>query len=445
MAGDRALARVGDLNGGRTEAAAGNARGAAGGGAFADHPIGVIQDWIESMGTEWMVRLRAAALTVLLLAGCSAPRVPFTAEEQAAAQVPGMHDIRFWADTPPDALRPRAQELARSEVLRTSPNFDLLALSGGGADGAFGAGFLTGWSEAGDRPEFTVVTGVSVGALIAPFAFLGPSRDRDLRAVFAEGAAGELAQFRGPAGLLGSGLVRPEPLRDLIARYADERMLADVAAEHARGRRLLVLTTNLDAQRAVIWDLGAIATSGHPRALGLFRSALAASASVPGVFPPVMIEVEAFGRRFSEMHVDGGVTGNLLVVPEALLRSHQRLFPHPRPGRLFVLMNNTIEPDFGVVENGTLQVAARAFSTAVSTNTGTVLRGAYGFARRHGLEFNLARIVLEHPGAIALRFDQGHMRRLFEHGYESGRRRDRWERELPLLRAQEPGVHRRAS
>lgn len=389
------------------------------------------------MSLEWVAPLRATLLAVLVLAGCSPPRVPFTAEEQVAAHIAGMPGVRLWADAGADALDPRAQEIGRSEALRASRSFDVLALSGGGADGAFGAGLLVGWSEAGDRPKFTVVTGVSVGALIAPFAFLGPDRDPDLRAVFAEGAAEGLAQLRGPEGLFGSGLFRPEPLSELIARFADERMLADVAVEHARGRRLLILTTNLDAQRAVIWDLGAIASSGHPRALGLFRSVLAASASVPGVFPPILVEVEAFGSAFSEMHVDGGVTGNVLLVPEALLRSHRRFFPRSTPGRLFVVMNNSIEPDFGVVDNQTLQVAARAVSTAVKTNTANVLRAAYGFARQLRFEFNLAHITSEYLGGNALQFDHDHMRRLFEYGREKGRGDERWEQDLPFSSASE--------
>lgn len=386
----------------------------------------------------WGRSFRIAALA-LLLAACSTPRVPFTAEEQASARVVGIPDARFWADAGPEAVRARAQKVASSEALRTSRSFDVLALSGGASGGAFGAGLLVGWSDTGTRPEFTVVSGVSVGALIAPFAFLGPDYDPVLRAVFAEGAAEALIQLDALRGLFGSGLFRPEPLRNLIARFVDDRVLASVAAEHARGRRLVVLTTNLDAQRAVIWNMGAIASSGHPRALELFRSILAASASVPGVLPPVLVDVEAFGRQFAEMHVDGGVTANVLVVPESFLLSQRRLFPSSFPGRMFIVMNNAIEPDFEMVENRTLPVIVRSYSTTIKANTAKVLKAAEAFARRHRFDFKLAYIPADYPAPAAMQFDTEYMKRLFDYAYRSQTKGAGWKRRLPFRDAPPDG------
>ncbi len=273
--------------------------------------------------------LTAAVCTLAAaVAGCSATpsRTPYSQADQAIANVPGIPGARLWADDPAVSTAPRSV-VSRIRVAQPT----VLALSGGGADGAFGAGLLTGWSARGNRPQFTIVTGASAGALMAPFAFLGPTYDPTLRNVFASGEMANLLQHDGLAGLLGSGLFKAAPLRDLIARHFDDAMLAAVAQEYRAGRRLFVVTTNLDAQRTAIWDMGRIAASGEPASLELFRNVLAASASVPGVFSPVLIDVEADGRRFAEMHVDGGVTTNVLVVPEAVLITGTPVVPCGRP------------------------------------------------------------------------------------------------------------------
>ena len=234
----------------------------------------------------------SVAACALAVASCTAvTRIPYTQQEQAAAVIPGIPDARIWADDPAIAT---VRGPAKQPVV--------LALSGGGADGAFGAGLLAGWSARGTRPQFTLVTGASAGALIAPFAFLGPAYDETLRSVFATGEMANLLQPEGLAGLFGTGLFKTEPLRDLITRHVDGPMLEAIAREHRAGRRLYVVTTNLDAQRTAIWDMGKIAASGDPGALNLFRNVLTASASIPGVFSPTLIEVEADGRRSAEMH-----------------------------------------------------------------------------------------------------------------------------------------------
>ena len=206
-------------------------------------------------------------------------RIPYTPQEQSAAVIPGIPDARVWADDP--AIAHRSEPVVSGVALKQPT---ALALSGGGADGAFGAGLLAGWSARGTRPQFTVVTGASAGALIAPFAFLGPAYDEMLRSVFASGEMANLLQSDGLAGLFGTGLFKTAPLRDLIARHVDAALLEAIAREYRTGRRLYVVTTNLDAQRTAIWDMGKIAASGEPGALELFRNVLTASASVPGVF-----------------------------------------------------------------------------------------------------------------------------------------------------------------
>ena len=262
------------------------------------------------------VFLFAAGTCALFLANCTTiARVPYTQHEQSIAAIPGIPNARLWADDP-IAIGTARRAVAPTIALKQPT---VLALSGGGANGAFGAGVLSGWSASGTRPQFTFVTGASAGALIAPFAFLGPAHDETLKSVFASGEMANLLQSDTFAGLFGTGFFKTAPLTALIARHVNAPLLEEIAREYRTGRRLYVVTTDLDAQRTAIWDMGKIATSGDPGALELFRNVLSASASIPGVFSPVLIEVEAEGRRFAEMHVDGGVTTNILIVPDARL------------------------------------------------------------------------------------------------------------------------------
>ena len=227
-------------------------------------------------------------------------RPAFTAEEADAAVIPGIPDARAWGDS----------ETAFARLLPQASG-PWLAISGGGSDGAYGAGVLTGWTEAGTRPEFAVVTGSSIGSLIAPFAFLGPRYDEEIRKNFTTIAAADIFEDR----VTRDSLFDHWPLKRIIEQRVTAKLLSEIAAEHARGRRLLVATTNLDAGRRVLWNMGAIAARGDDKALKLFRDILLASCSIPGFFSPVGIEVEANGKRFEEMHNDGTLTAPFFAIP----------------------------------------------------------------------------------------------------------------------------------
>jgi hypothetical protein len=382
------------------------------------------------MTPRLVIKSGLLVLALTLLAGCaSIPRVPFTKEQQAAATIPGIPNARVWSDDRADVLRARSEAI--TSAARRGGQFNVLAISGGGSNGAFGAGLLAGWAERGTRPEFTVVTGASAGALIAPFAFLGPDYDPMLRSLFSEGIGEELLQIDGFSALFGAGVFKTEPLKRLIARYIDEAMLERIAAEYHKGRKLLVVTTNIDAQRTAVWDMGAIAASGAPGALSLFRDVLTASASVPGVYSPVLIDVEGEGRRFAEMHVDGGVRSNLLVVPESMLLTSappQTTGLHPR---VYIVLNDKVEQDFEVVEGKALTIVARSFTTAVKANTQNTLIATYEFARRNKWDFNLASINADYPTTTSLGFDRVYMQQLYQYGYEQGRGGPPWRKNLP--------------
>ena len=228
----------------------------------------------------------------------------------------------------------------RARTLRDEEPISILALSGGGADGAFGAGALVGMTNAGARPQFSVVTGVSAGALLAPYAFLGSEWDKQLTDAYTSGRSEHLLQPRGRGVLFDSSVYRGKPLEELVDHYLSDELIQAVAREAAAGRLLLVATTNVDTGEAVIWDLGSIALNGGPGAKTLFRDVLVASASVPGMFPPVIIRVQDAGGDYSEAHVDGAATVPFLIPPTLL--QVLRDGPNRSPTTVYVLVDGRL-------------------------------------------------------------------------------------------------------
>ena len=374
-----------------------------------------------------------AAAAGLSLPACSTlPRTAYTAAEAAVAEVPGIPGARYFEDSPPEvwvraAAISAAQERAAARRGGFRPRSDLLALSGGGDDGAYGAGLLCGWSERGDRPVFRAVTGVSTGALIAPLAFLGSGYDDALKAAYTTVDTEDLVDVTGLAGLLfGESLLAGAPLRDLVARYADDDLIAAVAREHATGRRLFAGTTDLDSQRTAIWDLGAIAASGHPDRTNLFRSVLVASASIPIAYPPVLLEVEGEGRRFAEMHVDGGVTAQVLTLTAPLRAIERTGVDTGRRPAMHILMNQRIGTEFSLVKRSVLTIGARSIETLIKTHGRSAVREARDAALRRGWIFRLTSIGDDFTVPEPRPFDRAYMNALFAYGFARAREGKAW-------------------
>jgi predicted acylesterase/phospholipase RssA len=374
---------------------------------------------------QLLVRPLVLLAVTFVLAGCSSlPRTPYTASDAASSRVLDLTKLRMYADEPASTF------LKSNGSYRAGP-LSYLALSGGGADGAYGAGVLNGWTAAGTRPEFSVVSGVSTGALIAPFAFLGPAYDATLRDVYTSGIAESLFHMPNIVyALFGSGLFGNTHLRELVARYIGQDMLVAIAAEHAKGRQLLIVTTNLDTQRTVIWDMGRIAAIGSPQGLSLFRDVMAASASIPVVFPPMLIDVEANGHRFQEMHVDGGVTAPVLTLPEAFLLRNGAVARGLRMN-IYVLVNDKVERDFKLVPNSTIDIAARTSASITKTQMRSVLFETYDFARRNNFGFNLTYIAKDLPSPGSSGFETSYMRSLYRYGYDKAKTGDFWAKAPP--------------
>ena len=353
-------------------------------------------------------------------------RTPVPAELAQEAQPLNMRGIRAWGDEVPGdvtlemrARLPHLQRLAVSnERVQGRSVVNVLALSGGGSDGAFGAGLLTGWTERGTRPQFQVVTGVSAGAIIAPFAFLGSRYDPQLKEIWTDYGTNELIVAQILPGLLGGpALADSSPLKALIEKYVTRSFLAAIAAEYRKGRLLLIGTTNLDAQRPMVWNMGEIATSGHPRALQLFRDVILASAAIPGALPPVNITVDANGRAYQEMHVDGGTTHKVFVAPfQVPFKAFDRFYAQAPYRRLYIIKNGKFEPEYKPVKEQTLPIAARAIETLIkSQHKGDIYR-IYRMAKDAGADFNLTFVSDSFTLKAREAFDRQYQAALFAEG-----------------------------
>lgn len=357
---------------------------------------------------------------------------PLPSELSGIAEVPGIVDARRWGDERPVGLDawltlPEQQLRARYGGIMNRRH-SYLVISGGGNEGAFGAGLLSGWSERGTRPEFQIVTGTSTGALIAPFAFVGSHYDPVLREMYTRYATKDLTAPRSLLQIVsGDAAVDTTPLRRLIARYFNDDVIQAIAAEGRKGRSLLVGTTNLDAARPVIWDITRIAASQTPGARELIHDVILASASIPGAFPPLLIEVEAVGARYDEMHVDGGATGQLFFGPRGIEwdRVLKRLGVEGKPD-LFLIRNAGLKERWTSVEPRLIPIVSRTIDSLIRDQGIGDLAKIYILAREYGFGFHFAFIPEDFTVETKEAFDLEYMGALFDLGYELARSGEPW-------------------
>ncbi len=386
------------------------------------------------------IKFLFAILLGLAVTACAGPTVeslrdPVPEPLVARSTVPGYSRIRYWGDNG-EGLSPTlvAEVVAQQRAAGMSGDRNYLAVSGGGSNGAFGAGLLTGWTDSGKRPEFTIVTGISTGSLIAPFAFLGPPYDKSLTEAYTEISGEDIYEKKGLFGILGSESVADNtPLRRLVARYVTDQMLDDITREHKRGRRLLVGTTNLDAERPVVWDIGAIATSGVPGRKQLIQDILVASASIPGVFPPVNIRVVADGKTYDEMHVDGGTSNQAFMFPSNFsLKENDKQLKRGKVNRtLYVLRNGKITPEYSTVKPKLAAIVGKSISSLIKTQGIGDLYRMYANAQRDGIAFRAVWIPDSFTEKEPKPFDPAYMKSLYKVGYEMGRNGVKWAEQPP--------------
>ncbi len=388
------------------------------------------------------LRLIIAVCMGLMLAACAGPTVealrdPVPEPLVTRSAVPGYAGIRYWGDNGEGLPVNVVEEIvAQQKAAGYNPaNRSYLAVSGGGSNGAFGAGILFGWTASGKRPEFTIVTGISTGSLIAPFAFLGPPYDEQLKAAYTQISGEDIYQKKGVLRILGSDSAADNsPLRQLVAKYVTDQMVADIAREHARGRRLLVGTTNLDAERPVVWNIGAIASSSVAGRKELIQEILVASASIPGVFPPVNIKVVADGKTYDEIHVDGGTANQAFMFPStfSFRQSDKKLHKGEKINRtLYVLRNGKVTPEYSTVKPKLASIVGKSISTLIKTQGIGDLYRMYANAQRDGIAFRAVWIPPSFTMKEPKPFDPAYMKALFDLGYDMGLKGIPWETQPP--------------
>ena len=404
------------------------------------HSIGSISSWKLTVGRSIVdvnrLTLLALMTLTLLLAGCGTVQIrnPVPLSFQQEPTVLGRSDLRFWGDDIPPQIEEKLRTMTTAQIQSDFPAVfgrphNYLAISGGGSDGAFGAGLLVGWTEAGNRPQFQMVTGVSTGALIAPFAFLGTAYDPVLKKVYTTISTKDIMRERPLLKILGSDAAADStPLLETIQRYVGDDIIATIASQHRTGRRLYIGTSDLDHMRPRIWDIGAIASSGHPGAKNLIHRIMLASASIPGVFPPVRVTVEAQGLYYDEMHVDGGVCSQVFVYPAAMdWGSLLERLEVPGPATIYVIRNSSLKPERKEVEPKLAAIAGRSISSLIRTQGIGDLYLIYMLSRRDGGNFRLAYIPDDFDEISKEPFDTAYMNKLFERGYTMAQGGYSWE------------------
>lgn len=377
-------------------------------------------------------------LASLLLGACaSVVRNPVPEADHLTVNPLGNEDIRQWGDgrnnksTFPTIDRPADVPEQYGGIMHREHKY--LVISGGGARGAYGAGVLVAWSKLGTRPEFTMVTGVSTGALTAPFAFLGSEYDDQLEEIYTTLDTREIIKTRNIFAMLGGdSIFDSSPLSRLIDRLVDDKMIEAIAREHRKGRELSIGTTHLDAGRPMVWNVTRIAASGHPDAAKLIRQVLLASASIPGAFPPVYIEVETpDGRKYDEMHVDGGASSQMYFYPTGVDWNEimETLGVRGTPS-IYLIRNAFVQPEYKEISPKLMPIAGRTVDSLIRTQgIGDFFRIA-ALAERDGLNLEITWIPDEANEAIEVepseKFDPNYMKALFEFGYERTMNGDTW-------------------
>ncbi|NCF80176.1 MAG: patatin [Proteobacteria bacterium] len=402
--------------------------------------------WLDTgmRSRGWLTWWRCGALLLVALLlgfaqGCAGPpeRKPLPEDLYARSQVPGIPNARFWGDEAPpyaeDLMTLPPKELrARYPALVDQPII-LLAISGGGSDGAFGAGMIDGWTASGTRPVFSFVTGISTGSLMAPFAYLGPEYDYLVKKVYTTYTTKDLVKKRGLIGMIEIDAVADSaPLRAVIAEHVDEEIMQAIAEEYRKGRFLLIGTTNLDAERPVVWNIGEIAASGAPGALDLIHDVMLASASVPVGFPPQMFEVEVDGMRYDEMHVDGGVSREFFLFSFGVDdKALSKRLGAEGQAAVYIIRNAKLKPKWHAVERNILQIAGRTSSSFIRTQgIGDLYREFVG-AKAYGFDYNLAFIPASFDAESKELFDPEYMNALYQLGYDLASKGYPWKKQPP--------------
>ncbi len=402
--------------------------------------------------------MRLVHVTFLLLAGCAGRAMPSLADRPTPLAA-GYNPVEL---VDPQAVAAEREALdaralyAAAELVRTSvrpvghrppARKSVLCLSGGGAYGAYTAGILCGWSERGDRPTFDVVTGISTGALAAPLAFLGADYDADLRTFYTTLKNEDLYRVRRSVrAVFADSLADTGPLAKKVDEVITTGVLARLAAEHARGRRLYIGTTELESRRQVVWDVGAIAARGRPDDLDLVRKVLLASAAIPGFFPPVNIPVTVDGKHLMERHVDGGVSASLFYRAPHLTDAERADPAALSDSDLYMVVAGKLYADPNRVKPWSLSIAGEAVAAVIYSQSRGDLMRLYTACVLTGMRYHLAAIPPEFVAPTSSTdFNPADMKRMFDLGATTAKDATAWRATPPGLGAGEGSFPRQGT
>ncbi|MBY6016193.1 patatin-like phospholipase family protein [Halomonas denitrificans] len=384
----------------------------------------------------------AALLATLAVTGCTtshtldrrAPEQTYRhAQLSGAGQAPSAEPYRFFADSKVDWLYSDADKQTPLRV--TEDQMHILALSGGGANGAFGAGVLNGLYESGDLPHYSVITGVSAGALIAPFAFVGGAElERMKRVMLGINDKMVLGKRNFLNTLLKDAFTNGESLYAFIEQSYPAGMIEAIADQHRQGRRLFIGTTHFDSAELVIWNLGQIAASDLPNKVQLIHQVLTASASIPGVFPPQFIEVDIDGQTYEELHVDGGLASQVFYGP-ASIDYHQinQALDLPYSPQVHVIRNGTLDIRYQAVPDKGINLLSRSLkSLTIRQTRGDLYRMLY-YSQLEQVELAFAYVDTgDIPEKNSKKmFDIDYMQALYDYGYDKAMSEGLWATQLP--------------
>jgi hypothetical protein len=393
-----------------------------------------------------IVTLCALAILLTLTACGSVPdRRPVTEGKETLPTISGLpENARFWGDEVPEELLQSLNQVTPAQAreglsswLENEINF--IGISGGGQDGAFGAGVINGWTASGTRPEFQIVTGISTGALSAPFIFLGSDYDDELAAVYTLYGTSDLLDERGwLEAATSDALYDTTKLRNVIKSFVDDTMVRRMAEQHERGRRLFIGTTHMDAGRPVIWSLTEIARSDYPRKKELIVSILLASSAVPGAFPPVLINVEINGEQYDELHADGGTVSQVFIYrPGINFGDLLKKLGIKKSHNVYVIRNSKLRAAWNPLEPSVFRMVGSALSTLIRSQGSGDVTQIYWLTKRDGATFNLTYIPEDFELQPDEPFDRRYMTALYKLGYEMARTGNPWESAPPTIRPHE--------
>ena len=365
-------------------------------------------------------------LALLLLAACASPpeRVLSSNAPSYATLPNGSEPLNPTQPSPiyAEVTASPGDNLIRHLERKSGHALNILSLSGGGQNGAFGAGFLVGWRQSGRRPQFDVVGGVSTGALLATHALLGtPADDATLEEMYTQINKDDIYEDRGIFSLISGAdsLKDTAPLRAMLVKYVTAETLKRVAAAYDENRMLFVGTTNIDYGQTWVWNMSLIAKAGD---LELYRKVLLASASFPIVFPPVEIDGHLF--------VDGAARSNLVIPGMAGMEK-----PNPPlygPGNLYLIDNSRVTEPPQALLRALGPIAATTISVMMEQSMQTALTRSYFGTKVLGYSFKMVGIPEDvNIGNDVLAFDPTQMRAAFDAGRALAMQSDPWKSTPP--------------